>query len=283
MISGLTACSKEDVGLTDDSILQTNKDDILSYATSKGLSGTSTPTGVYYSLNKAGSSTITPSNGQEAEFNYTLSVLLHGTNNVVTDKLIDSTFARKSSYTYLVATNPGLTEGLLRMHEGDKSTILLPSIYAFGTAGSTDGAILPNSPVRLDISLKRVRTEDQQIDEYLTANKLTPSDVSITGLRFVRTLDNSTGKTPTAGQTLTVRYRGQLLRATTAFDSTGAGTYSTVLGQSVPGFDEGLSKLKVGDKAMIIFPSKIGYGSAGNGSIPPYAPMRFDIELVSAQ
>ncbi len=282
LISGLTACHKEDIGLTDDSILQTNKDDILSYANSKGLSGTLTPTGVYYALNKAGNSTVTPSNGQEAEFNYTLSVVLHGTNNVLTDKLVDSTFATRSSYAYLVATNPGLTEGLLRMHEGDKSVILLPSVYAFGTAGSTDGAIPPNSPVRLDVSLKRVRTEDQQIDEYLTANKMTPSEVTTSGLRFIRTLASSTGSTPTAGQTLTVKYRGQLLRSLTAFDSTGVGTYSTVIGQSVPGFDEGLSKLKVGEKATIIFPSKIGYGSAGRGAIPPYAPMRFDIELVSA-
>ncbi|MFD2932659.1 FKBP-type peptidyl-prolyl cis-trans isomerase [Spirosoma flavum] len=284
-ISGLFACHKEDVGLTDDSILQSNKEEIINYATSKGLSGAMTPTGVYYALNKAGGSTVTPGNGQEAEYSYTLYTLVSGTSSstVVTDKLVDSTFATKSSFTYLVATNPGLTEGLLRMHEGDQSTILLPSVYAFGTAGSGNGVILPNSPVRLDINLKRIRTEDQQINEYMTANKLTPTEVTVSGLRFIKTLSNSTGNTPTPGQSLTVKYRGQLLRATAAFDSTGTGTYLTAIGQSVPGFDEGLAKLKVGEKATIILPSKLGYGSVGRGSIPPYAPMRFDIELILAQ
>ena len=91
-------------------------------------------------------------------------------------------------------------------------------------------------------------------------------------------------------RTITIRYKGRRLRGTSAFDSTGTGTFDAVLGQNkyVKGFEEGLAKLGVGDKATIIFPSAIGYGTQGvvsNGVyvITPYAPLRFDLEVVSAK
>ena len=292
MLGTMVACQKQDVGLTDDAILESNKADILTYATSKGFSGTMTASGLYYVLNKPSSSTIAPVYGQEAEFNYKLYVLSRGSSSAaVTDQFVDSTYASKSSYIYIaqpgtnassVDLNPGLIEGLLRMHEGDQATVLLPSVYGFGRAGAGNGVVPPNAPIRLDITLKRTRTEEQQIDEYLTANKLTPTQVTTSGLRFIKTLDNPTGIAPTPTQRLTMKYRGQLLRSASAFDSTGAGTYSAVVTQFVPGFSEGLSKLKVGEKATILFPSRIGYGPNGYQIIPPYAPLRFDIELVSA-
>ncbi len=283
LLGGLVSCNKEEVGITDESILQSNKDDILSYAGSKGLKGTMTPTGVYYATTTPGSSTVAPANGQEIEFNYTMSVLSRPAGSaVVTDKLVDSTYATKSSFVYLVDTNPGLTEGLLKMREGEKAAVLLPSEYGFGKSGSTNGVIPPNAPIRLDITLKRTRTEDQQIDEYLTANKLTP-ELTPSGLRFIKTLENPTGVVPTPTQRLVIKYKGKLLRSSSAFDSTGTGTYESLVTAFVPGFSEGLSKLKVGEKATIVFPSKIGYGPKGLQVIPPYAPMRFDIELVSVR
>ncbi|GAB3772723.1 hypothetical protein GCM10028818_13260 [Spirosoma horti] len=283
VIGGLSACQQNDITSSDDSILQSNQADIQSYATSKGLTGSMTNTGVYVALTKTGTSTVTPANGQEVEFNYSIYALTRNSSNVVVESFVDSTYMTKSSYAYLVATNPGLTEGLLRMHENDQAAVLLPSAYAFGTTGSSDGKVPPNAPVRLNVTLKKIRTEDEQINEYMTANKLTPTEVTLSGLRFIKTVSNPSGIAPTATQTLKVRYRGTLLRSQSAFDSTGTGTFGFTLGQAVPGFDEGLAKLKVGEKAIIILPSKIGYGSAGRSIIPPYAPMRFDIELVSAQ
>jgi FKBP-type peptidyl-prolyl cis-trans isomerase len=282
LMGGLSSCQKEDIGLTDDQILETNKADILSYAAAKGLAGSMTSTGVYYALTKSSGSTVTPAYGQEVEFNYKLYLLSRNSANAVVDTFVDSTYATKSSYIYLVDNTAGLTEGLLKMKEGDQSAILLPSVYAFGRTGAGNGVIPANSAVRLDVKLKRTRTEDQQIDEYLTANQLTPTEVTTSGVRFVRTLQ-TTGAATTPTQTLTIKYKGKLLRSTSAFDSTGTGTYSAVASQFVPGFAEGLAKLRVGEKATIVFPSRLGYGSTGYQIIPAYAPLRFDIELISAQ
>ena len=112
-------------------------------------------------------------------------------------------------------------------------------------------------------------------------------------MRFIRTSApvSATVAAPTAGQTLAIKYSGRQLRAATAFDSTtGPETREFVLGQNknIKGFEEGLSKLKVGEKATIIFPSSLGYSTQGvvqnsRYVIPPYAPLRFDLELISVK
>lgn len=288
VIGGLISCKTTDVGPSDDAIFDSNKTDIQSYATSKGLSGTFTTSGIYYALTKPSSSTVVPTEGMEAEYSYILYALISG-GTTITDRFIDSTYATKSNYLIIAPSQPasptvqGLTIGLQQMHVGEQGVIMLPSYYGLGRSGSDNGLVPPNAPLRLNMTLKQVRTEDQQIDQYLTANKLTPTEVTPSGLRYIKTLDNPTGVQPTPTQRLTIKYNGRLLRSASAFDSTGTGTYTGVVSGFVPGFAEGLAKLKTGEKATIVFPSKIGYGASGTGPISPYAPLRFDIELISAQ
>lgn len=297
LIGGMASCKTEiDPGGSTAATLDSNKVDIMTYATSKGLSGTMTTSGLYYVLTKPGSSTVTPAFGQELEFNYK-SYVLNGPSNTtvtsgVTDQLIDSAYATTPIFYpfFENSLRPGLEEGFRLMREGDQVTLLLPSVLAFGNVPSPDKRVPANSPVRYDITLRRARTEDQQISDYITATKLTVTEVTTSGLRFIKTLDNPTGALPTANQTLGIRYKGKLVRAASAFDSTGSSTYATSLGKSpIAGFNEGLAKLRVGEKATLIFPSALGLkavgsiNSKGEYDIPPNAPLRYDIELVSAQ
>lgn len=287
-IGGLISCKTPDVGLNDDAIFESNKADIQRYATTKGLSGTFTTAGVYYAQTRPSSSTVVPTEGLEAEYSYTL-YALSSDGTTVTDKFIDSTFATKSNYLVIAPsqqaapTVQGLTIGLQQMRVGEQGVIMLPSYYGLGREGSSNGLVPANAPLRLNTTLKQVRTEKEQIDQYLTANKLTPTEVTPSGLRYIKTLNNPTGVAPTPTQRLTIKYNGRLLRSASAFDSTGTGTYTGLVSGFVPGFAEGLAKLKTGEKATIIFPSNIGYGATGTGPISPYAPLRFDIELISAQ
>jgi FKBP-type peptidyl-prolyl cis-trans isomerase len=109
-----------------------------------------------------------------------------------------------------------------------------------------------------------------------------------TGLRVIKTLAVPTGAALTDGQTVTVKYSGRLLRGTKAFD---AKTIDVPLGRGsfVPGFETGLKSLRVGEKAILVFPSSLGYGSSikydnvGNVAIPPYSPLSFEVEVVSAK
>ncbi len=48
----------------------------------------------------------------------------------------------------------------------------------------------------------------------------------------------------------------------------------------IPGFKEGLQKLRVGDKAVLFIPSKLGYGEKGAGKVvPPNSDLVFEIEI----
>jgi FKBP-type peptidyl-prolyl cis-trans isomerase len=56
------------------------------------------------------------------------------------------------------------------------------------------------------------------------------------------------------------------------------------VGQVIPGWDEGIQLLRVGDKARLVIPSELAYGSAGAGGvIPPNATLLFDVELVEVK
>jgi FKBP-type peptidyl-prolyl cis-trans isomerase len=125
-------------------------------------------------------------------------------------------------------------------------------------------------------------TEDEQIESYVNSKSLAITEKTSSGLRFILNQPNEAGAALVARQNVTVKYAGRLL-SDKQFD---AGTFSFTLGvgQVVGGFDEGIAKLKVGEKGTIIFPSSLGYGSRGaGGDIPGNSPLIFDIEIVSAR
>lgn len=55
-------------------------------------------------------------------------------------------------------------------------------------------------------------------------------------------------------------------------------------GRVIPGWDEGVSGMKVGGTRTLMIPSKLGYGARGaGGAIPPNADLLFDVELVGVK
>ncbi len=125
-------------------------------------------------------------------------------------------------------------------------------------------------------------SEEEQIEAYIKLKNIVITEKTASGLRYIRTMDNPNGLAVKKGQNINVNYSGKLLNDK-KFD---AGNFSFVLGAGrvVGGFDEGIAKMKVGEKATIIFPSALGYGSQGAGSdIPANAPLVFDIEVVTAK
>ena len=104
------------------------------------------------------------------------------------------------------------------------------------------------------------------------------------GLRY-KFIQKGTGEQAVTGQKVSVHYKGQLLDGT-VFDSSykRQQPIDFVLGQGqvILGWDEGVSLLKVGDKARFVIPSDLAYGSKGAGGvIPPDAALIFDVELVA--
>jgi len=90
---------------------------------------------------------------------------------------------------------------------------------------------------------------------------------------------------PRAGQTVTVHYTGYLSDGTQFDSSRDRGKpFKFKLGceQVVPGLDEGVSQLSIGERAKIMIPAALAYGERGfPGLIPPNTELVFDLELIS--
>jgi FKBP-type peptidyl-prolyl cis-trans isomerase len=129
---------------------------------------------------------------------------------------------------------------------------------------------------------KMQESEEVQIENYIKKKEIKVDFKSNSGLRFILNQEAKDGMSLKQGQSVKVKYSGRLLNDK-QFD---AGSFNFILGvgQVITGFDEGIAKLKVGEKGTLIFPSSIGYGAAGAGSdIPPNAPLIFEIEVLAAR
>jgi peptidylprolyl isomerase len=97
-----------------------------------------------------------------------------------------------------------------------------------------------------------------------------------------------TGASPQAGQQVEVHYTGWLKSNGKKFDSSlDRGTPFTFrlgYGEVIPGWDQGVAKMKVGEKRQFEIPASLAYGDGGAGGvIPPGATLIFDVELLAAQ
>ena len=122
---------------------------------------------------------------------------------------------------------------------------------------------------------------EAELDKLATGFEKTES-----GLRY-QILQKGSGTQATKGATVVVHYKGQLTDGT-IFDSSYKRKepieFALGMGQVIAGWDEGISIMKVGDKARFVIPSKLGYGSRGaGGAIPPNANLIFDVELVDVK
>jgi FKBP-type peptidyl-prolyl cis-trans isomerase len=127
--------------------------------------------------------------------------------------------------------------------------------------------------------------EEDQIKNYIKTKKLVVTDSSTAGLRFILVKPNVSGAILKSGQTVTVNYAGKFIAGKKIDQEFDSGNFSFTLGagQVVEGFDKGIAKMRVGEKAILIFPSSLGYGSSASGPISANTPLLFDIEVVSVK
>ncbi|OUR93376.1 peptidylprolyl isomerase [Flavobacteriales bacterium 34_180_T64] len=132
---------------------------------------------------------------------------------------------------------------------------------------------------------KRVAADREAVKAEL--DKLaTGFDETKSGLRY-QVIQKGNGTKAEAGKMVSVHYKGQLADGT-VFDSSYKRNkpldFQVGVGQVIPGWDEGICLLNVGDKARLVIPSDLGYGSAGAGGvIPPDATLVFDVELMDVK
>lgn len=103
------------------------------------------------------------------------------------------------------------------------------------------------------------------------------------GLKYID-IQSGTGESPKTGDKVVMHYTGWTEADGTKFDSSldrgQPFTFVLGTGQVIKGWDEGIATMKIGGKRRLIIPPDLGYGAAGQGSIPPNATLIFDVEML---
>ena len=119
-------------------------------------------------------------------------------------------------------------------------------------------------------------------EDYLKSNaEMEGVTVTDSGLQY-SVLTQGDGAKPSAGDKVTVHYRGTLIDGT-EFDSSysrGEPT-SFKLDQVIPGWTEGVQLMNVGSKYRFVIPAELAYGERGaGGAIGPFETLIFEVELL---
>ena len=101
------------------------------------------------------------------------------------------------------------------------------------------------------------------------------------GLQY-KVLNAGTGATPKASDSVECHYEGRLIDGS-VFDSSYQRGETATFGvtQVIAGWVEALQLMKEGDKWQLYIPYNLAYGEHGApGAIPPYATLKFVVELL---
>jgi FKBP-type peptidyl-prolyl cis-trans isomerase len=144
------------------------------------------------------------------------------------------------------------------------------------------------TPVRRGAKPAVRKTTIRRTTPTKTTSMTTPKSTAVTtasGLTYFIT-QAGTGAQLKAGDTVIVHYTGLLTNGKMFDSSVERGdpiSFQLGAGQVIKGWDEGLQKLRIGDRATLIIPSDIAYGESGRGPIPPNATLVFLVEIVGVK
>ena len=265
-----------------------NSTDIKAYIAANKLTGSdSTLSGLFYIIKNINPNGQIPQLGDEI----TISYMARRLDGVLVDSSSNNIYIRvpyNSGNSYKFFPVPSIEElmypGVEKLKEGDQLTLFVP--WTLRNTGS--GSLLAPLyiPLKYDIILKNVRTEDEQIKDYFKAANIVPTEIATNGIYFAKTLVNKDSAVVKVGETVQTIYTGRFARSGSQFD-TGVlnvaliDTVATATGGSVvKGFNAGIYRMRYGEKAVIGFPSPLGYGTTGKGTtIPAFAPLIFEIQV----
>ncbi|MFQ5766863.1 MAG: peptidylprolyl isomerase [Acidobacteriota bacterium] len=169
-----------------------------------------------------------------------------------------------------VPTEPILLKSVKVMGEYDSAQVKEQIEMVAGKEKAARAAAREKSKIQLQNFITSAETESGR------KFKTTPS-----GLMYL-TLREGTGPSPTPTDNVQVHYTGWLADGT-KFDSSvdRSQPITFPLNSVIKGWTEGVSMMKVGEKARLIIPPQLAYGKAGRpGTIPPRATLVFDVELL---
>jgi FKBP-type peptidyl-prolyl cis-trans isomerase FkpA len=193
-------------------------------------------------------------------------------------------------------------EGILMMHKGDSASFQCPAdsvIYKVLRAKNLPDFVQPGDMMLIHVRLENFYTKEQfniekkkfleemktrgnmLLSVYKQKNNVT-QEPEESGLIILHQV-NGKGKSPVKGNKVKVNYTGTFTDGTvfdSSYDKGKPLEFTIGMNEVIPGWDEGIKKMKVGGKAKLIIPADLAYGERNVGEIPPHTPLIFDIELI---
>ncbi|MFN5416399.1 MAG: FKBP-type peptidyl-prolyl cis-trans isomerase [Flavobacteriia bacterium] len=125
--------------------------------------------------------------------------------------------------------------------------------------------------------------EDMRIKMFLEDKPSWKTKKTGTGLRYF-IYEEGKGEQAQSEMTAEVKYKISLLNGNLCYETEKDETESFKIDKSdvESGVNEGIKKMKIGDKAKLIVPSHLAHGLVGDyDKIPPLQALIIDIELIS--
>ncbi|WP_298474934.1 FKBP-type peptidyl-prolyl cis-trans isomerase [uncultured Maribacter sp.] len=136
-----------------------------------------------------------------------------------------------------------------------------------------------------EIQEKKAKELSEAGELFLTENGKKPGIITTeSGLQY-EVLTAGNGEKPIASDKVKVHYEGKLIDGK-VFDSSIKRGEPIIfaVSQVISGWTEALQLMPVGSKWRVYIPQNLAYGQRGaGGSIPPYAALIFDVELLSIE
>ncbi len=298
-------------------VIQTCALGLLLMACGKDKEGFKTAeNGVVYKFLVQKTEGATPKEGDFITIAYTFTTKFKGKDSVVID-------SRKSTPTGTVEMlmpkalfKGGMEDGMAMMHIGDSAVFKFPLDSFFLKTNTMDKklpegytagdpmyfavklvSIKPKADFEKEMAEKQKQAQAQaataEVEEgaklaaYLKTNNITTPALP-SGLIVIEKV-KGTGRQVVAKDSVYIHYIGKLIDGTEfqASERDGNGPLGLVLGNTPPdvivGWEEAISKLKVGSEADIIIPSKLAYGAQARGPIPAFATLLFNIKVIKAK
>jgi FKBP-type peptidyl-prolyl cis-trans isomerase len=175
----------------------------------------------------------------------------------------------------------GWQEGVRGMKVGEKRQLVIPPALAYGKEGTPGGPIPPDATLTFEVELAdalEVPSAPAKVADSMY--KTTPKGVKYAVLK------PGSGEAAKDGQHVFVHYAGWLKNGKMfdrSFDHRGSAPLDFTLGEGrvIPGWEDGIRGMKVGERRQLVIPPALGYGAQGQPpDIPPNSTLIFSVQLM---
>jgi FKBP-type peptidyl-prolyl cis-trans isomerase len=152
-------------------------------------------------------------------------------------------------------------------------------------AAATIALSASQAPAQQPVPAPVVRDADYHNRQHAFLYALSPAEgwrSTASGLRYRKTGGAATGRRPSPTDTVTIHYVGRFIDGAEFDGSVARGEPATFpLPRLIPGWQEGVPLMQVGETFEFAVPAPLAYGYGGRGPIPGGATLLFMIELIA--